>query len=40
MKVTTRILYLIYLGMTALLIGILCFGPLTDYDAMREALGE
>lgn len=40
MKVTTRILYLIYLGMTALLIAILCFGTLTDYEAMREALGE
>lgn len=40
MKVTTRILYLIYLGMTALQIIILCWGPLTDYGAMREALGE
>lgn len=40
MKVTTRILYLIYLGMTALEIVILCFGPLTDYNAMREAFGD
>ena len=40
MKVTTRILYLIYLGMTAIVILILCIGPLTDYEAMREALGE
>lgn len=40
MKVTTRILYLIYLGMTALEIVILCFVPLTDYAAMKEALGE
>ncbi len=40
MKVTTRILYLIYLGMTALEIAILCFGPLTDYNAMCEAFGE
>ncbi len=40
MKVTTRILYLIYLGMTALEILILVFGPLTDYEAMAEALGE
>ena len=40
MKVTTRILYLIYLGMTALQIIILCYGPLMDYNAMREAFGE
>jgi trk system potassium uptake protein TrkH len=40
MKVTTRILYLIYLGMTAIEILILCFGPLTDYNAMVEAFGE
>ena len=40
MKVTTRILYLIYLGMTVLEIIILCCGPLTDYNAMYEALGE
>ncbi len=40
MKVTTRILYLIYLGMTAIAILIFYFGPLTDYEAMREALGE
>ena len=40
MKVTTRILYLIYLGMTAVEIIILCCGPLTDYNAMCEALGE
>ena len=40
MKVTARILYLIYLGMTAITITILAVGPLTDYEAMREALGE
>ena len=40
MKATARILYLIYLGLTALLIVILCCGPLLDYNAMREALGE
>ena len=40
MKVTARILYLIYLGMTALVILILAIGPLTDYEAMKEALGE
>ncbi len=40
MKVTARILYLIYLGMTALQIIILCWGPLTDYAAMCDALGE
>ncbi|MBQ8432034.1 MAG: TrkH family potassium uptake protein [Clostridia bacterium] len=40
MKVTTRILYLIYLGMTALQIVILYSGPLTDYNAMCEAFGE
>ncbi|MBQ7378303.1 MAG: TrkH family potassium uptake protein [Clostridia bacterium] len=40
MKVTTGILYLIYLGMTALQIAIMCIGPLTDYNAMAEALGE
>ena len=40
MKVTTRILYLIYLGMTLLEIVILCIGPLTDYNAMCEAFGE
>lgn len=40
MKVTTRILYLIYLGMTALEIVILYFGPLTDLEAMSAALGE
>lgn len=39
MKVTTRILYLIYLGMTALQIVILCIGPLTDYGAMCQDLG-
>ena len=39
MKATTRILYLIYLGMTALQILILCCGPLTDYNAMSQALG-
>ena len=40
MKVTARILYLIYLGMTALVILILAIGPMTDYEAMKEALGE
>ncbi len=39
MKVTTRILYLIYLSMTALQIIILCLGPLTDYGAMCNDLG-
>ena len=39
MKVTTRILYLIYLGMTALEIIILLIGPLTDYSAMVRDLG-
>lgn len=39
MKVTTRILYLIYLGMTALQVIILCCGSLTDYNAMRNDLG-
>ena len=39
MKVTTRILYLIYLGMTALQIIILCCGPITDYSAMCNDLG-
>ncbi len=39
MKVTTRILYLIYLGMTALQIIILCCAPITDYNAMRNDLG-
>ncbi len=40
MKVTARILYLIYLGMTALQIIILCCGDLTDYTAMCADLGE
>ena len=40
MKVTARILYLIYLGMTALVITIFAIGPLTDYEAMRLSLGE
>lgn len=40
MKMTTRILYLIYLGMTVLQIVILCCGPLTDYNAMCAELGE
>lgn len=40
MKATARILYLIYLGMTALLIIMLCCGPLIDYNAMCEAFGE
>ncbi|MBQ8381968.1 MAG: TrkH family potassium uptake protein [Clostridia bacterium] len=39
MKVTTRILYLIYLGMTALQIIILCCDPITDYTAMCNDLG-
>lgn len=39
MKVTTRILYLIYLGMTALQIVILCCDPITDYAAMCKDLG-
>ena len=39
MKVTTRILYLIYLGMTALQIIILCCDPVTDYAAMCNDLG-
>lgn len=38
-KVTTRILYLIYLGMTALQIIILCCDPITDYSAMCNDLG-
>ncbi len=40
MKVTTRILYLIYLGMTAIQIVIMYCGPLTDYNAMCADLGE
>ena len=40
MKVTTRILYLIYLGMTVLQIIIMCCGPVTDYNAMCADLGE
>lgn len=39
MKVTTRILYLIYLGMTVLEIIILCCGSVTDYNAMCTNLG-
>ncbi len=39
MKVTTRILYLIYLVMTALQIIILCCDPVTDYNAMCQDLG-
>ena len=39
MKVTTRILYLIYLGMTALQIIIMCCDPVTDYSAMCNDLG-
>lgn len=39
MKVTTRNLYLIYLGMTALQIIILCCGSVTDYSAMCRDLG-
>ncbi len=40
MKATARILYLIYLGMTAVLILVLCCAPLMDYSAISEALGE
>ena len=40
MKATARILYLIYLGMTAILIVILCCGPLVDYNAIREVFGD
>ena len=40
MKVTTRILYLIYLGMTVLQIIVMSCGPLTDYNAMCADLGE
>ena len=39
MKVTTRILYLIYLGMSALQIIILCCTPITDYAAMCNDFG-
>ncbi len=39
MKVTTRILYLIYLGMSALQIVILCCGSITDYAAMCNDFG-
>ena len=39
MKVTARILYLIYLGMTALQIIILCCDSVTDYSAMCNDLG-
>ena len=39
MKVTTRILYLIYFGLTIIEIIILCIGPLTDYNAMCSDLG-
>ena len=40
MKVTARILYLIYLGMTVIEILVLYFGPLTDFNAMSLDLGE
>ncbi len=40
MKVTTGILYLIYLGMTVLQIIIMYLGPVTDYNAMCKDLGE
>lgn len=40
MRATARILYLIYLGLTAVLVVILCCIPLLDYSAIREALGE
>ena len=40
MNVTARILYLIYLGMTAITIAILAIGPFMDYDAMHTALGK
>ena len=39
MKVTARILYLIYLGMTVLQIIILSCAPLTDYNTMVAELG-
>ncbi len=39
MKVTARILYLIYLTMTVLQIIILCCNPVTDYGAMCRDLG-
>lgn len=39
MKVTTKILYLIYFGMTVLEIIILSIGPLTNYNAMCNDLG-
>ena len=39
MKVTTRILYLIYFSLTIIEIVILCVGPLTDYNAMCNDLG-
>ncbi len=39
MKVTTRILYLIYLSMTALEFIFLCCGPLLDVSALAEAIG-
>lgn len=39
MKVSSGILYLIYLGMTVLEVIILCCGPLTDYTAMCNDLG-
>ncbi len=39
MKVTTRILYLIYFGMTALQIVVMCCGPITDYAAMCNDFG-
>ena len=39
MKATTRILYLIYLGLTALQIIVLCCGTITDYSAMCNDFG-
>ena len=40
MKLTTRILYLIYFGMTVLQIIVLSCGTIIDYDAMSRDLGE
>lgn len=40
MKVTTRILYLIYLGMTVLQIIILMCGSIVDYSAITQNFGQ
>ena len=39
MKVTSRILYLIYLGMTVVEVIILCCGPLIDYSVTDAVVG-